>query len=144
MYVSFVCYFFFSSRRRHTGCVLVTGVQTCALPISTAYSCPFPKETMKYPSQAAASFSTRAGSDFKSVRAGNGRRAHGAWQPSFKVQYKNVLVRQSRVKHDMERDENVEMTLSTTGGGTGTLTSTKVMVRGEHIHNSMSRNTIKK
>src|SRR3546814_11400260 len=31
MYVNF---FFFSSRRRHTRCALVTGVQTCALPIS--------------------------------------------------------------------------------------------------------------
>src|SRR3546814_19796375 len=30
--VSFM--FFFSSRRRHTRCALVTGVQTCALPIS--------------------------------------------------------------------------------------------------------------
>src|SRR3546814_4332119 len=31
-----VCFwfFFFSSRRRHTRCALVTGVQTCALPIS--------------------------------------------------------------------------------------------------------------
>src|SRR3546814_19347059 len=31
----FVCclLFFFSSRRRHTRCALVTGVQTCALPI---------------------------------------------------------------------------------------------------------------
>src|SRR3546814_3342179 len=32
-----LCYemcFFFSSRRRHTRCALVTGVQTCALPIS--------------------------------------------------------------------------------------------------------------
>src|SRR3546814_3689728 len=28
------CEFFFSSRRRHTICALVTGVQTCALPIS--------------------------------------------------------------------------------------------------------------
>src|SRR3546814_8535561 len=28
-----VCFFFFSSRRRHTRCALVTGVQTCALPI---------------------------------------------------------------------------------------------------------------
>src|SRR3546814_4250631 len=28
--------FFFSSRRRHTRCALVTGVQTCALPISQA------------------------------------------------------------------------------------------------------------
>src|SRR3546814_20901045 len=27
--------FFFSSRRRHTRCALVTGVQTCALPIDT-------------------------------------------------------------------------------------------------------------
>src|SRR3546814_19364446 len=38
--VNYLCYvlvfviFFFSSRRRHTRCALVTGVQTCALPIS--------------------------------------------------------------------------------------------------------------
>src|SRR3546814_9524581 len=31
-------FFFFSSRRRHTRCALVTGVQTCALPICTAGS----------------------------------------------------------------------------------------------------------
>src|SRR3546814_9688659 len=30
-----MCIFFFSSRRRHTRCALVTGVQTCALPIFT-------------------------------------------------------------------------------------------------------------
>src|SRR3546814_21116010 len=30
----FLFVFFFSSRRRHTNCALVTGVQTCALPIS--------------------------------------------------------------------------------------------------------------
>src|SRR3546814_3534900 len=29
-------FFLFSSRRRHTRCALVTGVQTCALPISHA------------------------------------------------------------------------------------------------------------
>src|SRR3546814_7576939 len=29
----FFFFFFFSSRRRHTRCALVTGVQTCALPI---------------------------------------------------------------------------------------------------------------
>src|SRR3546814_4179966 len=29
-------FFFFSSRRRHTRCALVTGVQTCALPILIA------------------------------------------------------------------------------------------------------------
>src|SRR3546814_4438652 len=31
-----LCCFFFSSRRRHTRCALVTGVQTCALPIFLA------------------------------------------------------------------------------------------------------------
>src|SRR3546814_6134292 len=37
MLVVLICYvlvFFFSSRRRHTRCALVTGVQTCAFPIS--------------------------------------------------------------------------------------------------------------
>src|SRR3546814_9985546 len=37
LYLFFVVmfyFFFFSSRRRHTRCALVTGVQTCALPIS--------------------------------------------------------------------------------------------------------------
>src|SRR3546814_14223770 len=36
-------YFFFSSRRRHTRCALVTGVQTCALPIFLAAPCPLMK-----------------------------------------------------------------------------------------------------
>src|SRR3546814_5480121 len=31
-----IIFFFFSSRRRHTRCALVTGVQTCALPIFMA------------------------------------------------------------------------------------------------------------
>src|SRR3546814_2466282 len=31
--INFGVCFFFSSRRRHTRCALVTGVQTCALPI---------------------------------------------------------------------------------------------------------------
>src|SRR3546814_6655962 len=35
LYLFFFC---FSSRRRHTRCALVTGVQTCALPISSAAS----------------------------------------------------------------------------------------------------------
>src|SRR3546814_2967434 len=34
--------FFFSSRRRHTRCALVTGVQTCALPISRKCNTPLP------------------------------------------------------------------------------------------------------
>src|SRR3546814_9211040 len=41
--------FFFSSRRRHTRCALVTGVQTCALPISAAgpLVCPKPSPDSK-------------------------------------------------------------------------------------------------
>src|SRR3546814_8815759 len=35
---------FFSSRRRHTRCALVTGVQTCALPISS------PRDGLQVPS----------------------------------------------------------------------------------------------
>src|SRR3546814_6572362 len=38
----FHCFFFFSSRRRHTRCALVTGVQTCALPISCRRRCRHP------------------------------------------------------------------------------------------------------
>src|SRR3546814_3696945 len=37
--------FFFSSRRRHTRCALVTGVQTCALPISQLHRNPQPRTT---------------------------------------------------------------------------------------------------
>src|SRR3546814_3473775 len=33
----YVCIFIVSSRRRHTSCALVTGVQTCALPIFAEY-----------------------------------------------------------------------------------------------------------
>ena len=37
-FLSFFLFFFFSSRRRHTRCADVTGVQTCALPISSSYA----------------------------------------------------------------------------------------------------------
>src|SRR3546814_6535896 len=36
IYTLFCCFFFFSSRRRHTRCAVVTGFQTCALPICAA------------------------------------------------------------------------------------------------------------
>src|SRR3546814_5499232 len=37
-------FFFFSSRRRHTRCALVTGVQTCALPILPGLTAVYPVE----------------------------------------------------------------------------------------------------
>src|SRR3546814_1210300 len=42
-------FFFFSSRRRHTRCALVTGVQTCALPIysvSNAWALSAPRKPL--------------------------------------------------------------------------------------------------
>src|SRR3546814_1853047 len=42
VFVIFVFRFFFSSRRRHTRCALVTGVQTCALPICRAFCASMP------------------------------------------------------------------------------------------------------
>src|SRR3546814_3525911 len=38
LFVSKLLFYFFSSRRRHTRCALVTGVQTCALPILCSMS----------------------------------------------------------------------------------------------------------
>src|SRR3546814_3998945 len=40
MYGLSCVYLFFSSRRRHTRCALVAGVQTCALPISSTWTLP--------------------------------------------------------------------------------------------------------
>src|SRR3546814_8453967 len=48
-----IWWFFFSSRRRHTRCALVTGVQTCALPIFTCDALPEPL----FDTQAAAALS---------------------------------------------------------------------------------------
>src|SRR3546814_10596276 len=47
--VRFVYVFFFSSRRRHTRCALVTGVQTCALPIFTSHGPMGPKVSQPLP-----------------------------------------------------------------------------------------------
>src|SRR3546814_19535170 len=48
-----VVFFFFSSRRRHTRCALVTGVQTCALPISGPSAFPIvgwpPRQRLRNP-----------------------------------------------------------------------------------------------
>src|SRR3546814_5277310 len=41
------CFFVFSSRRRHTRCALVTGVQTCALPICGSGRCPIVSRSMQ-------------------------------------------------------------------------------------------------
>src|SRR3546814_5391632 len=45
--------FFLSSRRRHTRCALVTGVQTCALPISFRLASTYPVHSAVLPDEAA-------------------------------------------------------------------------------------------
>src|SRR3546814_3929445 len=57
-------FFFFSSRRRHTSCALVTGVQTCALPIyadGERDKCK-PREKSNMRKQISSPFDCRAGS----------------------------------------------------------------------------------
>src|SRR3546814_13183175 len=68
----FFC-FFFSSRRRHTRCALVTGVQTCALPI-----CEIKKEVGSVPLVADIHFNYKcalaaaeAGADCLRITPGN-------------------------------------------------------------------------
>src|SRR3546814_2298686 len=48
--VFIIFFFFFSSRRRHTRCALVTGVQTCALPICylMMHEAPFDHQPRRY------------------------------------------------------------------------------------------------
>src|SRR3546814_9764119 len=50
LYLVAVCcigFFFFSIRRRHTRCALVTGVQTCALPIWTRVARSAPEDAAR-------------------------------------------------------------------------------------------------
>src|SRR3546814_1798799 len=67
-FLIYVLYFFFSSRRRHTRCALVTGVQTCALPI-------LPAPWRKPPTETGAA--AQAGSN----PAMNGGRTWQPWDP---------------------------------------------------------------
>src|SRR3546814_17446936 len=76
--------FFFSSRRRHTRCALVTGVQTCALPISFSGmpalpSCLHPGGELRHPDEDLRS-SARSGLDHQAIVV-----AEGVTQPHVYV-----------------------------------------------------------
>src|SRR3546814_8441390 len=62
----YASFFFFSSRRRHTRCALVTGVQTCALPIL-----PFAATIMRLPTGIATMLSSTS-----RCASGGGDREH--------------------------------------------------------------------
>src|SRR3546814_9032259 len=69
-------YFFFSSRRRHTICALVTGVQTCALPISVgAQLARAVAEHVVEETAAAAAAETRTGDGQRPAALGNQQEA---------------------------------------------------------------------
>src|SRR3546814_3460486 len=75
--------FFFSSRRRHTRCALVTGVQTCALPI--------------YPVEAKVSLASfkkqvRAGDSLKLVDAPAGHRSLGTIRAITQVRSGDLIL----------------------------------------------------
>src|SRR3546814_7118695 len=69
--------FFFSSRRRHPRCALVTGVQTCALPISCP-SLPFPARSAQPPGPVSVAPTTivRAAATEAETDAGNPRQPY--------------------------------------------------------------------
>src|SRR3546814_11187015 len=69
LYVQQVFYFFFfSSRRRHTRCALVTGVQTCALPISDDGNPEKSKEAMDRVQEAKKLLAKIRGANLKPIR----------------------------------------------------------------------------
>src|SRR3546814_19957696 len=65
MSTTFLCVFFLSSRRRHTRCALVTGVQTCALPISWAAAPLYAAASAAPDAAVAAAIRDEAGGDLK-------------------------------------------------------------------------------
>src|SRR3546814_19162200 len=67
--------FFFSSRRRHTSCALVTGVQTCALPISL--SAMDPDMARAAIAGEDAKFCSHHGFDFEAIEDAYHRNARG-------------------------------------------------------------------
>src|SRR3546814_10856396 len=97
----FLCEFFFSSRRRHTRCALVTGVQTCALPIlnsplfgigSTVCTVPLPKEEL--PTSTARPESCRAAATISEAEAE---------PPSISTTIGALLVRSPRTRSEERR-----------------------------------------
>src|SRR3546814_3685904 len=79
-----LCFFFFSSRRRHTRCALVTGVQTCALPISCS------------PSLSVGGY---AGCDGLVPAGERGRKLRGEVEDVLAVAVRVVVASQGQVEH---------------------------------------------
>src|SRR3546814_11796810 len=77
-----MCWFFFSSRRRHTRCALVTGVQTCALPI-----CALPR-----------AHGLQGHQEPHPAAAGGGNREHGRTLECLHLQGADCVLRQGELQ----------------------------------------------
>src|SRR3546814_5772998 len=90
----YIC--FFSSRRRHTICALVTGVQTCALPISRRNRLPITRSA-----RTSACAKPSACWPPTSTTTPNRDRAQGALLP---LQIRGDVVFDRRIRIDLQRD----------------------------------------
>src|SRR3546814_7654318 len=82
--------FFFSSRRRHTRCALVTGVQTCALPISSAPP-GTPPAAPPSPSRRARAASRGAATHYFGARADGNRAQSLPFSASCQIRTSQIL-----------------------------------------------------
>src|SRR3546814_1755751 len=72
--------FFCSSRRRHTRCALVTGVQTCALPISAVAAAAYLNERLgKLNSSIEMSLAAYNGGEGRALRVHENSNGRGFW-----------------------------------------------------------------
>src|SRR3546814_13535378 len=90
--------FFFASRRRHTRCALVTGVQTCALPIYRTH------RLQRSRGRAAEGDGLDLGDrlvETQALRADRGCRRRRAWPPARTVPDRAALGTQGRLRSPM-------------------------------------------
>src|SRR3546814_15423001 len=116
--------FFFSSRRRHTRCALVTGVQTCALPISralsrccvldgSATSCVFSCRRLAFCSSSSSSWNIRARATPTpaTLKTYTRRSSAGIARPLYQTRYGLCKGSDGRESHAQSPGFNFEVTV---------------------------------
>src|SRR3546814_12300572 len=110
----FCVFFFFSSRRRHTRCALVTGVQTCALPICSRGLSVLPRERCIF---TAISISLSLG--WRQRRCRYAIRA-GRNLPDKEFRYLRTVIVTAAVYRGFDQELRLEVDPITSLSGTGT------------------------
>src|SRR3546814_15514796 len=114
--------FFFISGRRHTKCALVTGVQTCALPISASFDCraqihaPPPAATAAHPAP------TATGSNRSEERCG-GKECVSTCRSRWSPYHENKTHTQRFQQPFTTASQLITVTLITDGPQTGEMLS---------------------